>query len=444
MRLTKITLDNFRNYSHTEFEFGERLTVLVGKNGMGKTNLLLAITQALSFAFARKKDTIQEEFLASSDQKIKSFKGTDARYDDAIQDYQYPINIGVDAILAPNQRGIHWNFEQDSSSSGLKYSLYENANQEFWRRSLEIGADIPLFAFYSDAFPHIRFSGKTKIQEKMDLGKPLPRNTAFYKWDDERNCAEVWEQYFIMLKKKADRNDDFESRAYVEAVEEVFRVFTRTEPDAPNADMAVRGFSLRARLGGADSLVVDFANGRSQLFEELPQGYMRLFSIVFDLACRAYLLNKNCNPSGVAIVDEIELHLHLAMQQDVLERLLNTFPSMQFVVSTHAPMVLSNLKQEASHKLYVLQRSEAGYEHELLGSDVYGEDISAIAQVIMGVSERTIGVQRLIDYVQEAINTKDAAMARQRLTELQSKVDVNNMAVIRLGGFIKRLEILGK
>ena len=110
----------------------------------------------------------------------------------------------------------------------------------------------------------------------------------------------------------------------------------------------------------------------------------------------------------MAIVDEIELHLHLAMQQDVLERLLNTFPSMQFVVSTHAPMVLSNLKQEASHKLYVLQRSEAGYEHELLGSDVYGEDISAIAQVIMGVSERTIGVQRLIDYVQEAINTKDA------------------------------------
>lgn len=444
MRLTKITLDNFRNYSHTEFDFGERLTVLVGKNGMGKTNLLLAITQALSFAFARKKDTIQEEFLASSDQKIKSFKGTDARYDDDARDYQYPVNIGVDAILAPNQRGIHWNFQQDSSSSGLKYSLYENANQEFWRRSLEIGADIPLFAFYSDAFPHIRFSGKTKIQEKMDLGKPLPRNTAFYKWDDERNCAEVWEQYFIMLKKKAERNDDFESRAYVEAVEEIFRAFTRTEPDAPNADMAVRGFSLRARLGGADSLVVDFANGRSQLFEELPQGYMRLFSIVFDLACRAYLLNKNCNPSGVAIIDEIELHLHLAMQQDVLERLLNTFPSMQFVVSTHAPMVLSNLKQEASHKLYVLQRSEDGYKHELLGSDVYGEDISAIAQVIMGVSERTIGVQRLIDYVQEAINAKDAALARQRLTDLQSKVDVNNMAVIRLGGFIKRLEILGK
>lgn len=444
MRLTKITLDNFRNYSHTEFDFGERLTVLVGKNGMGKTNLLLAITQALSFAFARKKDTIQEEFLASSDQKIKSFKGTDARYDDDARDYQYPVNIGVDAILAPNQRGIHWNFQQDSSSSGLKYSLYENANQEFWRRSLEIGADIPLFAFYSDAFPHIRFSGKTKIQEKMDLGKPLPRNTAFYKWDDERNCAEVWEQYFIMLKKKAERNDDFESRAYVEAVEEIFRAFTRTEPDAPNADMAVRGFSLRARLGGADSLVVDFANGRSPLFEELPQGYMRLFSIVFDLACRAYLLNKNCNPSGVAIIDEIELHLHLAMQQDVLERLLNTFPSMQFVVSTHAPMVLSNLKQEASHKLYVLQRSEDGYKHELLGSDVYGEDISAIAQVIMGVSERTIGVQRLIDYVQEAINAKDAALARQRLTDLQSKVDVNNMAVIRLGGFIKRLEILGK
>lgn len=444
MKLTRITLDNYRNYAHTEFEFGKRLTVLVGKNGMGKTNLLLAITQALSFAFARKKDTIQAEFLASSDQKIKSFKGTDARYDDALQDYKYPINVEMNACLEPNEHSIHWSFQQDSSVSGLKYSLYEEANREFWTRSLSAAGDIPLFSFYSDAFPHIRFSGKTKIQDKMDIGKPLPQNTAFYKWDDERNCAEVWEQYFIMLKKKADRNDDQESRAYIDAVETIFRVFTHTEPDAPNADMEVRCFSLRARVGGGDSLVVEFANGRSQMFEELPQGYKRLFSIIFDLACRAYLLNKNCNPSGVTIIDEIELHLHLAMQQDVLERLLNTFPRMQFIVSTHAPMVLSNLQQDESHKLYLLQRTNDVYEHVLLGSYVYGEDINAIAKIIMGVSERTIEAQRLIDNVQEAINSKDVIMAKERLKELQSKVDVNNTAVIRLGGFIKRMEIIGK
>jgi DNA replication and repair protein RecF len=43
MRVTEVTLRDFRNYERAELELGSRLTVVVGANGAGKTNLLEAI-----------------------------------------------------------------------------------------------------------------------------------------------------------------------------------------------------------------------------------------------------------------------------------------------------------------------------------------------------------------------------------------------------------------
>jgi DNA replication and repair protein RecF len=43
VRVTGVTLRDFRNYERAEFELGPRLTVVVGANGAGKTNLLEAI-----------------------------------------------------------------------------------------------------------------------------------------------------------------------------------------------------------------------------------------------------------------------------------------------------------------------------------------------------------------------------------------------------------------
>ena len=40
MRVTGLTATDFRNYERAEVGLGERLTVIVGANGAGKTNLL--------------------------------------------------------------------------------------------------------------------------------------------------------------------------------------------------------------------------------------------------------------------------------------------------------------------------------------------------------------------------------------------------------------------
>ena len=43
MRVTRLTLRNFRSYAAADVGFGPGLTVVTGRNGAGKTNLLEAV-----------------------------------------------------------------------------------------------------------------------------------------------------------------------------------------------------------------------------------------------------------------------------------------------------------------------------------------------------------------------------------------------------------------
>ena len=59
-------------------------------------------------------------------------------------------------------------------------------------------------------------------------------------------------------------------------------------------------------------LYLHLQNGKDVMFDNLPAGYNRLFSIAFDLAYRLFILRKDNEdePHGIVIIDEVDLHLH--------------------------------------------------------------------------------------------------------------------------------------
>jgi predicted ATP-binding protein involved in virulence len=48
--------------------------------------------------------------------------------------------------------------------------------------------------------------------------------------------------------------------------------------------------------------------------------------------------------AGVALIDELELHLHPKWQREVRDKLLATFPNVQFVATTHSPFIIQSMK----------------------------------------------------------------------------------------------------
>jgi hypothetical protein len=65
---------------------------------------------------------------------------------------------------------------------------------------------------------------------------------------------------------------------------------------------------------------------------------------------------------GVVLVDEIDLHLHPEWQRRVIPLLAKTFPNIQFIFTTHSPIVVGSVEWSNIHVLSVdgpIQMSEA-------------------------------------------------------------------------------------
>lgn len=400
MYIKDIKLTNYRNYESLNLVLGKQATLLIGKNGMGKTNIITALKQSLSFIFTKSSRVSQSNFIANTIQKIKSFDTIDAnrRYNpDGTQSREgtYPIQIET-TIDIGEEEPLDVIFCRENLSSGMR-ELFTPEAIRFWNHYQDLD-DLPVLAFYSDSFPHEKVTIGKKIQDLLNSEFGISQSAGYYNWDDPRDCGLVWQQYFAMQWK----NDKFghtanNEAAYIQAVGDSMKQFAASLPDAEkNEDFELREITVMSR-GEKDVVVLRFANGMESDFETLPAGYRRAFSIAFDLANRAFLLNNNCNPNGVCFIDEIDLHLHPSLAQEILERLRKAFPRIQFIASTHSPVVLTNFKQDENNYVYRLNR-DSNFTYSIQKIDYsYGIDYNSLLTDLMGTKVRNSILRKYID-----------------------------------------------
>lgn len=118
--------------------------------------------------------------------------------------------------------------------------------------------------------------------------------------------------------------------------------------------------AIEALVPEIKNLDVDRSSGKARLMVEnfgnriniaqLSQGQKMLVALSGDLARRLVRLNPDSDAPlhghGIVVIDEIELHLHPKWQQEILIGLQETFPNLQFIVTTHSPQVLSTVDKE--------------------------------------------------------------------------------------------------
>ena len=87
-------------------------------------------------------------------------------------------------------------------------------------------------------------------------------------------------------------------------------------------------------------------------FDTLSSGYAAILDIVTDLIMR---MEKNHTGSfdapGIVLIDEVDAHLHLSLQKDILPLLTGLFPRIQFIVTTHSPFVLGSAENTVIYDL---------------------------------------------------------------------------------------------
>ncbi len=89
-------------------------------------------------------------------------------------------------------------------------------------------------------------------------------------------------------------------------------------------------------------------------FHTLSGGYQAVLDIVLDIMMRMQHQTKRSfdfKLPGIVLIDEIETHLHLELQRNILPFLTNFFPNIQFVVTSHSPFVLSSISNTVIYDL---------------------------------------------------------------------------------------------
>ena len=160
-------------------------------------------------------------------------------------------------------------------------------------------------------------------------------------------------------------------------------------------------------------------------FSQLSDGYKNTISMVADIAYRMYTLNPQlkedaiCLTPGVILIDEVDLHLHPRWQHLILTDLRRIFPNVQFIVTTHAPAVISSVKSE---NLVILRNNEVLYA----SSETYGNDINSILKEIMDVSDRNPVTAELFDKFYISLNEKRYDDAEKILDQIDEQRDYHD------------------
>lgn len=401
MRLKTIEIRDYKFFEKYKVDFAPSVTVIIGRNGAGKTTLLSAICKPLSFIFSGDK-SLGKDFLSAGNPslKVNTFDESDYRRDDEKGTVTNDLSIRAEAIYAGQP--LEWElYKRTTGRASLYTTKYKDAFRQFMS-AYQGGADLPLLAYYSDSFPH-RNTKLTKFAlDTIDLDR-IPRNFGYYQWDMEAACTTLWEVRMANLlyeiydsSESSDQptaNDTFLHKE-TGFVRSRLKTFVSHLPLLTREGYVIRNL-MSMRMASGDRISIRFDNGKRMLLQDLPAGYRRLYAIVFDMAYRAYILNGDKEPTGIVMIDEIDLHLHPSLEQVVVTALHSTFPQMQFILSSHSPAVISNLntakRGDEAPENCVLLMEEGQTRPETL-RDIYGLDYNATLQDFMDapISNREI------------------------------------------------------
>lgn len=152
---------------------------------------------------------------------------------------------------------------------------------------------------------------------------------------------------------------------------------------------------------GDQVLIIQKDKDISFSFDSLSSGFKAIFNIYANLLVRAQF--QEVAPEeliGIAIIDEIDVHLHISLQKKVLPFLINAFPRIQFIVSTHSPFVITSTDNDtvvydiSNGEFFEDDLSRYSYESVIKGlfhvevqSDQLASEIKAIAEILNNESD---------------------------------------------------------
>lgn len=377
--LKRLYLANIGPFDKLELELDPRWNVLLGDNGVGKSHILRAIALALC--------------------------GKDAEpYAERLIRCGQPSGC-ITLELTDGSRNTTELYRTSAGPELKKLSQRELVGAEQW---LAIG------------FPPLRqvdwtqLSGPQSRQtvpyaSSVDL-LPLVKGAIDPRMDD-------FKQTIINLDYRASKERDRRSR---KLLKELFDLMGR----------AAEGMTLRLGTINPQTWEITVVTDDGEVpVESVSQGTQSLIGWLALLLQRLYeVYGEAISPRkkpALVLVDEIDAHMHPAWQQGIVRSLSDFFPKVQFIATTHSPLVVTEVRPS---QVYVLRRD---FDTHKISAHRSEEDFTGFRadQVLtsslfgLGRSRGSFAAVGLSRY-SELLGRKRTPLEEREFTELQTRVQV--------------------
>ena len=167
------------------------------------------------------------------------------------------------------------------------------------------------------------------------------------------------------------------------------------------------------------TFTISDSQGKSFRFTQLPAGYRAALDIISGLIFKMQSkgqINISLDQEGIVLIDEVETHLHLSMQKEILPILTTVFPNIQFIVSTHSPFVLSSIRNAEAVDLENPGNTISNltdYSYEALAEGYFGTVSSS-----SDIQDRLRELERYVDADQ--LSDRDARRMKSLIADFES------------------------
>ena len=415
MFLKSMTLHNFRCFSDLKVNFNNRLTVLVGNNGAGKSTVLEAAAIAAG-TLTSAMDGLTNYGIKKSDAHYKCFDlGSNV-------DVQPQFPVEITAVGTIDGQEISWvrNLNSAKGRGGLASAKEMTRIAENYQSRMRSGdkeLKLPIISYYGTG----RLWNQHR-EKKNDIFEKNSRSNGYIdSLDGAANDKLMMKWFQKMTMQQFQRGELIpEFTAVRMAMEQVFASIA-----------GVSDVQVQFNLDTSDIDILYFDKNKEHIripVSLLSDGYKCTISLIADIAYRMAILNPQLldkvltETEGIVLIDEIDLHLHPSWQKRILKDLMEVFPKVQFIVSTHAPEVINSAKQESivvlSHNTVMPAMNET-----------YGKDANTSLREVMEVSERPDDIKQLFDQLYSLLDEEAWQQAEHVIEKLEEEIGSNDPEV---------------
>lgn len=343
--------------------------ILTGKNGSGKTSVVEALAGYLNHTFTDEYFKSKEEWLVSAErQKDKAVESKENEAE--ILKFEKKI-CKYENELEQSRKGLEIKFNIESDHIFTLKDKYHYI-LAYYRADRIFQAEQPKHV------EKVQFKDNYKIEE-------FPRNE-FVKYLLDLKMTEA----LARNGKKTGKADEIQE--WFEKLEQLLKQIFDDQTVQLIFDEETFEFHIMQQ-------------GKEPFdFNTLSSGYQAVLDIVLDLMMRMQNQTKRSFAfylPGIVLIDEIETHLHLELQKNIMPLLTTVFPNIQFIVTSHSPFILNSLENVV---IYDLE------EHLLVENGL--EDVP-----YDGIVEGYFGADKLSDTLREKFERYRELVKKQVLSD---------------------------